>query len=164
MLQLAQVCLQLYGEIARKLPKWGRDGTREQRNQSVIASTQSNQGKGMEGSRVPMDLPLGPSSWCVRTGILRMPHVSIADTGMETGNAQRLLTTSLQGPDRKQRWPLGNSGRGSKQTTANLLGRIFLFQPPGRGYSPSALRALAICLVPVTLSGLCWIIRDPATL
>lgn len=52
---------------------------------------------------------LGPFSWCVRAGIRGMQYVSISDTGMKTGNTERLQTPSMLKP-------LQGSGREAKKS------------------------------------------------
>lgn len=47
-------------------------------------------GKGHEGLRDSHESALGLFSWCVRAGIRGTQCVSTADTGMKTGNVERL--------------------------------------------------------------------------
>jgi len=51
--------------------------------------------KGHERLRDSHESALGPFSCCVRAGIRGMWYVSTADTGMKTGNAERLQAPSM---------------------------------------------------------------------
>lgn len=51
-------------------------------------------GKGHERLQDSHECALGPFSWCVRAGIPGMRYVSTADTGMKTGNVERLQAPS----------------------------------------------------------------------
>lgn len=51
-------------------------------------------GKGHKRLQDSHECALGPFSWCVRAGIRGMRYVSTADTGMKTGNVERLQAPS----------------------------------------------------------------------